>query len=148
MFIKLRIYRCKIKGTGKFFVSNDENYYTQADILMAIDYGFKIKLIQDGQPNFLYYSTECLMSGSTLFKKYVETLYALKLNKVRGAKLLLNILWGALTEKKIFKESGNINDRVDMSGTNITRLQYDSLVRVHYTKHSDTQFRTHFMYAI
>ena len=86
------IYRCKITGKGKLFVFNAESYYTQADILVARDYGFTIELIQDGQPNFLYYSKDCLISGSTLFKKYVETLYSLKQNKVKGAKLLLNIL--------------------------------------------------------
>jgi hypothetical protein len=50
------IYRCKIAGKGKLFVFNDNNYYTQADIIMARDYGFNIELIQDGTPNFLYYS--------------------------------------------------------------------------------------------
>ena len=138
------IYRCKITGKGKLFVFNDENYYTQADIVMARDYGFNIELIQDENPNFLFYSKECLISGSTLFKKYVETLYSLKQNKVKGAKLLINILWGALGEKKIFKESGSIHDKVDLSGRDITRLQYDSHVRVHYTKHTESQFRTNY----
>jgi hypothetical protein len=57
---------------------------------------------------------------------------------------LLNILWGALTEKKIFKESRDVNDIVDLSGRDITRLQYDSHVRVHYTKHTESQFRTNY----
>ena len=138
------IYRCKITGKGKFFVFNNENYYSQADIVMARDYGFDIQLIQDNQPNLLYYSNDCLISGSTLFKKYVESLYPLKQNKIKGAKLLLNILWGALTEKKIFKESRDVNDIVDLSGRDITRLQYDSHVRVHYTKHTESQFRTNY----
>ena len=63
------IYRCKITGKGKFFVFNNENYYTQADIVMARDYGFTIDLIMDNKPNFLYYSNDCLISGSTLLKK-------------------------------------------------------------------------------
>lgn len=138
------IYRCKIVGQGKFFVFNDAHYYTQADVLMAHDYGFTIELIQDGQPNFLYYSKDCLISGSTLFKKYVDTLYSMKQNKVRGAKLLLNILWGALTESKIFKQTADINEKVDLSGRNIKRLQYDSHVRINYTKPTESQFRTNY----
>jgi hypothetical protein len=138
------IYRCKITGKGKLFVFNAENYYTQADILVARDYGFTIELIHDGQPNFLYYSKDCLISGSTLFKKYVETLYSLKQNKVKGAKLLLNILWGALTENKVYKDSGNIKDIVDLSGRDIKRLQYDSHVRIHYINRKDGYFRTNY----
>ena len=138
------IYRCKITGKGKFFVFNDENHYTQADIIMARDYGFDIDLIMDGKPNFLYYSNDCLISGSTLFKKYVELLYPMKQNKVKGAKLLLNILWGALSEDKIFKENKPIDSVVDLSGREITRLQYDTLVRVHYKKPTESQFRTNY----
>ena len=138
------IYRCKIAGKGKLFVFNDDNYYTQADIIMARDYGFNVELIQDGTPNFLYYSKDCLISGSTLFKKYVEALYPLKQNKVKGAKLLLNILWGSLTESKIFKQTADINDKVDLSGRDITRLQYDSHVRIQYMKREEGCFRTNY----
>jgi len=67
---------------------------------MAQAYGLKIELICDGKPNFLYYSKDCLVSSALLFKKYVDNLYPLKLRKVKGAKLLLNILWGALCESK------------------------------------------------
>ena len=38
------------------------------------------------------------MNGAFLFKNYVEELYKLK-SESKMAKLLLNILWGALCEK-------------------------------------------------
>ena len=142
------IYRCIISGDGvyKFFVFNKENYYTHSDILVARDYGLKVELIEDENPNFLYYSNECLISGSTLFKKYVNTLYEYKKNNVKGAKLLLNILWGALTEKKIYKEKTSLNNSKDLSNMNITRLQTIDNINgsVHYTKKDDSQFRTNY----
>ena len=75
------------------------------DITVAREYGLTVVLIQDDKANFLHYPKDCLMSGSYLFKKYVDTLYDLKLKKVKGAKLLLNILWGALTEKRFINKA-------------------------------------------
>jgi len=72
---------------------------------VAQSYGLKINLICDGNPNFLYYPKECLVSGQLLFKKYVDSIYPLKQLKVKGAKLLLNLLWGSLSESKTFKKT-------------------------------------------
>jgi hypothetical protein len=124
-------------------VHNKENYYTHLDIVVALEYGMLVMLADDG-PNFLYYSKDCLMSGSFLFKKYVDDLYPLKRDKCKGAKLLLNVLWGGLTETKTFKTSTDPKEKVDLSGRNITRLQTDTHIRTHYTKHDDLQFRTNY----
>ena len=145
---KYGIYRCKITATDnkpyKFFVYNKSNYYSHLDVEVAQTYGLNVELICDGKPNFLYYPKENLINGSILFKKYVDELYKLKQDKIKGSKLLLNILWGALVEKKLYKETGNFSDAIDLSGRNITRLQTDTHVRVHYTKHEDSQFRTNY----
>ena len=140
------IYRCHITGVEKkkFFVFNEENYYTHLDITVAREYGLTVVLIQDEKPNLLHYPKDCLMSGSYLFKKYVDTLYDLKLKKVKGAKFCLNILWGALTEKKIYKQTTDFLEKVDLSGRDITRLQTDTHIRTHYTKHEESQFRTNY----
>ena len=141
------IYKCIITGPDvkpyKFWVHNPENYYTHLDIAVARAYGMIIILADDG-PNFLYYSKDCLMSGSYLFKKYVEDLYPLKREKCKGAKLLINILWGALTETKTFKQTTDPTEKVDLSGRTITRLQTDTHIRTLYTKHDDSQFRTNY----
>ena len=145
---KFGIYRCKItkkdNKSYKFFVFNDQNYYTHLDVSVALSYGLQVELIQDSQPNFLYYSKDCLISGSYLFGRYVETLYDLKLKGVKAAKPLLSMLWGALSEKKTFKQSTDICETVDLSGRDIVRLQTDTLIRTHYTKHDDSQFRTNY----
>ena len=84
------------------------------------------------------------LNYNSLFKKYVDTLYDLKLKKVKGAKFCLNILWGALTEKKIYKQTTDFLEKVDLSGRDITRLQTDTHIRTHYTKHEESQFRTNY----
>jgi len=63
-----------------------------------------ITLIKDDKPNFLYYPPESMISGEILFKPYIDRLYKLKEQKITGAKNLLNVLWGALCEKRINKE--------------------------------------------
>jgi hypothetical protein len=68
----------------------------------------------------------------------------MKQNKVKGAKLLLNILWGSLTESKIFKQTADIKDKVDLSGRDIKRLQYDTHVRINYMKREEGCFRTNY----
>jgi hypothetical protein len=141
------IYRCKITKWNampyKFFVFNDDNHYTHLDVAVAFSYGLKVDLL-DGV-NFLHYPKEALMAGSYLFKKYVDDLYDLKSQKVKGAKLLLNVLWGALGEKKIYKQSTELTEHKDFSGCDITKLQVDDTrIRTHYTKPTENQFRTNY----
>ena len=142
------VYRCRITKKDdkpyKFFVFNDQNHYTHLDISVALAYGMQIELVKDDQPNFLHYPKDCLISGSYLFGRYVETIYELKAKGVKAAKPLLSMLWGALSEKKIFKQTTDMTETVDLSGRDITRLQTDTFIRTHYTKHDDSQFRTNY----
>jgi hypothetical protein len=50
-----------------------------------------------------------------------------------------------LSEKKIYKQSTDFNEKVDLSGRDITRLQTDNAgIKTHYTKHDESQFRTNY----
>ena len=142
------IYRCIIsKVTNekyKFFVFNSDDHYTHLDIIMAQGYGLKIELICDGKANFLHYPKDCLVSGQLLFKKYVDDLYPLKLQKVKGAKLLLNILWGALTECKTYKKTVDYDVPFDLSGCEIKKLEASDKLRTHFTKMTEQQFKTNY----
>ena len=44
-----------------------------------------------------------------LFKNYVDVLYKLKDKKIQGSKMILNMLWGVLCEKKKTKHYIDIN---------------------------------------
>jgi hypothetical protein len=142
------IYRCCITKNDdkpyKFFVFNDQNHYTHLDISVAFSYGLQVELINDGQPNFLHFPKDSLISGSFLFGKYVETFYELKTKGVKSAKPLLSMLWGALSESKIFKQTTDMTEVVDLSGRDIVKLQTDSFIRTRFTKHDESQFRTNY----
>ena len=142
------IYRCVISKTtndkNKFFVFNSDDHYTHLDVIMAQAYGLNIKLICDGKPNFLYYPKDCLVSGQLLFKKYVDDLYPLKLRKVKGAKLLLNILWGALCETKTYKKTVDYDIPFDLSGCDIKKLEASDKLRTQFTKMNEQQFKTNY----
>ena len=142
------IYRCimsKVSNESyKFFVFNSDDHYTHLDVIMAQAYGLKIELICDGKPNFLHYPKDCLVSGQLLFKKYVDDLYSLKLQKVKGAKLLLNILWGALTETKIYKKTVDYDVPFDLSGCQLKKLEASDKLRTQFTKMNEQQFKTNY----
>ena len=142
------IYRCiisKVKDDKyKFFVFNSEDHYTHLDVIMAQAYGLKVDLICDGKPNFLYYPKDCLVSGQLLFKKYVDDLYPLKLRKVKGAKLILNILWGALTETKMYKKTVDYDTSFDLSGCDVKKLEASDKLRAQFTKMNEQQFKTNY----
>ena len=99
------IYRCIIKGTNKLFKFNKHNFYTHIDIKQARELNLYIELVEDKEPNFLYYSREKLITGNEIFKQYVEELFELKHKGIKQIKPILNILWGALAETKNQKQN-------------------------------------------
>ena len=118
------IYRCIISPVShnKFFRFNKTNYYTHIDIINARRNGLVVELIQDGKPNCLVYTKDKLVNGAFLFKKYVTSLYELKSEGLKGAKDLLNILWGALCEMNYYKSNASFDDEI-----NITEAELKSM---------------------
>lgn len=103
---KSGIYRAKITAPNnahkKLFHINQYNYFTHIDVGQAHKLGFDIELIEDGKPNFLHYGPDKMLTGSMLFKHYVDYLFKLKQEypDVVYIKRILNILWGALCERR------------------------------------------------
>jgi hypothetical protein len=93
------IYRCIIHGSTKLFRFNRDNYYTSIDLNLAKELNLKIDLIIDDKPNFLYYSRDKCLTGSEIFGEYVNFLFPLKNQDIKGAKMILNTLWGKLSQK-------------------------------------------------
>lgn len=100
-FFQVGLYRCDIEVNSKFFVHNSKNMYTHYDLTLAKEEGGIIKLIQDENTNALIWGSGKTVSGSVLFKKYIDLLYPLKKQKIEGAKLLLNVLPGKLCQKNL-----------------------------------------------
>lgn len=108
---QIGIYRCVLHAPDKsekwfkLFRMNNDNYYTHIELEYARSLGFKLELIEDGEDNFLHYSTDKCMKASQIFKEYVDLLFPLKQKGLIGgiAKELLNTLWGALTAENVIK---------------------------------------------
>ena len=81
---------------------NKLDYYTHIDITRARELHYTITLIEDEQPNFLYYSREKTINASQAFRPFVDYMYKLKSDNIPGAKNILNCLWGALCESMQF----------------------------------------------
>ena len=134
------IYRCNISqptnNTCKFFVFNKHDYYSHLDIEVAREYGLIVSL-HEGQ-NFLYYSEEKRMNGAFLFQKYVKEIYELKVKKVKGAKDLLNVLWGALSETQIYDYRDKEDEDTNITEATIVKIHAGDTVKItchHHKRH-------------
>ena len=120
------IYRCVISNPNnkvlKLFRFNPLNYYTHYDVELAKQYSLKIELIQDEQPNFLFYSKDKLVNGAFLFKHYINDIYALKEKKIGCSKDLLNVLYGGLCEKRHTKFSVDTETELNITNAKIVNL--------------------------
>lgn len=112
-YIDFGIYRAEVKPKddnqyNNIFKFNKHNFYTCIDLQVAKKYGFEIALIQDGKPNFLYYSPDKLITFKQAFDKYFNILFPLKEQKLNQAKFLLNLIWGVccqIDKRKIYCEN-------------------------------------------
>jgi hypothetical protein len=110
-FYQIGIYRCKIEvPSNKLFRHHPKNHYTQIDLRRAKELGYKMKIIVDGKPNFLYYARDKVMLGCHVFKEYVDLLFKMKEDNIEGAKEILNNLWGIFGQLEVIKIYYNIDD--------------------------------------
>lgn len=126
-FFPYGIYRAKINKSeddniNRLFRFDTNNYYTHFSLTHAKKLGLNIELIQDDQPNLLFYSRDKCITGNELFSKYIDLLYDLKQKNVPLSKKILNSLWGILcetdqikttTDKKEEEEEYYYNDEED-----------------------------------
>jgi hypothetical protein len=117
-------YRCKIERsesevTNRLFRFNEKNIYTHIDVELAHALKLKFKLITDGEPNMFYYpgGTHRELSWK-IFLKFVSTMFKHKQQKVKGAKEVLNSLWGALCQKSNPKKARGTDNEMRV-------VQYD-----------------------
>lgn len=143
-YLRYGIYRCKCVSDidRNLFKINPFNYYTHFDIQRGQKLGYKFQLIQDEEANSLIYNRYSLMSGKQLFRNYINKHYEIKKKYPKNsiAKKLLNIVWGALCEKTIFKTK-NINDNFEIHNIkNIYPKDEDICFEYRKTKLFKTEF--------
>jgi len=111
--INYGIYRCTVeykKSVFKHFRYNKLNYYTHIDLTVAKELQLNIEMAIDNQPNQLKYARSDMVTGSQLFKPYFDYLFQFKNQGIKTAKSLINVLWGALCQKNLFKKYQHEDD--------------------------------------
>ena len=110
------LYHCIIKKDNlkvinNLFRFNNKNWYTHIDIKRAKELKLNITIIENNECNFIYYNSSKCIKACDIFKNYVDVLYKLKDKKIQGSKMILNMLWGVLCEKKKTKHYINIDEQ-------------------------------------
>ena len=105
-FVEFGVYHCKIDElTGdnkKLIWINKTNYYTHYELSYILSKGVEIKIIEEPD-NFLSYPRDYCKAASEIFGDYAKYVFPLKRDKIKGAKLLLNSLWGIICKQNCQK---------------------------------------------
>jgi hypothetical protein len=131
------MYHVKVLDSDyRVFVHNCENYYTHTDLNFAQQQGYKIKLVEDDEPNALLFAPKALMTGRELFGPFVKFLFKLKKQGHKEIKSYLNALWGALTQTNVMSISnGVVHDNKEIltiTPTNDGGLIFGTAVKDNY----------------
>jgi hypothetical protein len=106
---------------------------------VAKAYNLNIELIQDGQPNFLCYNIK--ENGHFLFHNYFNEFYQLK-QKNKGAKILLNILWGALCETNHYNYHCDYNKSLAIDDAELTDIRHNNGLKVKCVFYKQHYYKT------
>ena len=98
-YIPYGVYRAKITTKLKYFWDNPNYYYSHYELTYARELGLTIEILGD----CIVWDRSQLKTGKEIFYKYTKYLYDLKEKKVRGAKTLLNVIWGSLCKTTDYK---------------------------------------------
>lgn len=98
----VRVWPSKKTNIDKCFWFNPVHKYSHYEINYARELGLEMEMIEK-EYNCILYNREDCVTGSQMFGEYFNYLYELKERGVRGAKNLLNCIWGALGQKNCIK---------------------------------------------
>jgi len=98
-FYSKGIYRAVVQLGNPLFSYNRNNYYCDVELNSAKQMGLKVELIEDDKENYLCYSKEKCIKLSLLFEKVITMLFEMKQKGIEGAKLILCIIYGILSQK-------------------------------------------------
>lgn len=126
----------------RWFRFDDENYYTSIDIKHALELGLTVNLLTDGDEldhNVILYPRKSCLKGDEVFKSYIDKLFPLKEQKVEGAKLLLNIMSGAIGELnkvKIKIDENDDSEDIDFDQLNLIPISITSSLDFKYSTYT------------
>ena len=101
------IYRCRIERKEDkiiHFKYNDKcDFYPSKDVRRALQLGLTVTMIDDGEPNLLYWSKEKCKTGHQIFGSYINYFFDLKEKGIPMGKDILTCLRGKLCQKDVIK---------------------------------------------
>ena len=123
---KIKIYPSEDEKINRWFRFNESNEYTSIDINHASLLNLKMELNTDEDLNVLLYPASHCIKADKVFKPYVDYLYKLKNEKIPSAKLLLNIISGAIGElnKKTIQANCNEWEFIDLDEMDLIPLSF------------------------
>lgn len=156
-FYPTGIYHVKINKSddaniNRLFRFNIYNKYTNISLNHAKSLGLSFELIHDEYNNAILYPRSHCLTGAEVFKTYVDYLFPIKENaNIKGAKLLLNMISGAIGETNEKRISVNENDEapdydIDENSTilNISPSNYDENVTLYSIVNNDSFYKSQF----
>jgi len=112
-YFEIGIYHCTVEkpegNLKKLVWINKENYYSHLELTYAKSKGLKITMIEE-EFNLLHYPRSYCKVGSEIFGKFAKDLYHIKSKGIKGAKKLLNHIWGIITKINAIKIIHKISD--------------------------------------
>ena len=113
-FYQYGLYRCNITyKENKLFHPFKNNEYTHYDLTLAKQLNFEINIIENDGSNILLYEHN-RVNGNIAFEDFKNLLYPLKQQNIKGAKLLINSLWGSMCDKNHTRRKADNNNIVEI----------------------------------
>lgn len=102
-FYPYGLYRVEVSGFDRrVFRPSETNTYTHYDLEFAKSQGYKMKIIDDGDPNVILYPTSThTLSGKELFEPWIRRFFHFKQNGHKQIKKFFTVIWGALCQKAV-----------------------------------------------
>lgn len=99
-FYPYGLYRVKVEGYDhRLFRPSEDDTYTHYDLEYAHSQGYKLSIVDDGEPNVLLYPAKThTLSGKELFGDWVRRFFKFKKEGHKEIKKFFTIIWGALCQ--------------------------------------------------
>jgi hypothetical protein len=135
----VNVVKCDNEKINRLFRFNKNNWYCSIDLYIAKYLNLDFSLKDELEFNALLYSRNKCLTGEQVFGSYVSSLFKLKNEeKVKGAKDLLNILSGLISETNkilIEKDEDDINgEDIDIEALNYISIRKSTKKNI--TKHT------------